>query len=201
MTSKWLICNFCLSFVIFLILMTKDRQTWNFNNKNQIKVGNSLMWISIWVHKQSARSAINGKCWAQRIIILRVFALKNVLLGAEHVVNPAEFQCRTSNTIHENGKNICWWNLGKIAKESNPSQIKWKGLLTTCRTTVLKIILILLLTTRWVCCVIGGRASVRTWCGATPAKPVKIIIIRHIEPSTHASLKVTITWRWACIIQ
>ena len=26
MTSEWLICNFCLSFVIFLILMTKVRQ-------------------------------------------------------------------------------------------------------------------------------------------------------------------------------
>ena len=30
MTSEWLIRNFCLSFVIFLILMTKDIQTWHF---------------------------------------------------------------------------------------------------------------------------------------------------------------------------
>ena len=33
MTSKWLIC--CLSFAIFLILMTKDRQTWHFNHKSE----------------------------------------------------------------------------------------------------------------------------------------------------------------------
>ena len=48
MTSKWLICNFCLSFVIFLILMAKDtRQTWHFKNKSQTKARNSKMLISV----------------------------------------------------------------------------------------------------------------------------------------------------------
>ena len=47
MTSKWLICNFCLSFVIFLILMTKDRQTWHFDNKSQTKVRNLVMLIPV----------------------------------------------------------------------------------------------------------------------------------------------------------
>ena len=42
-----LICNFCLSFAIFPILMTKDRQTLNFNDKGQTKVRNSLMLISV----------------------------------------------------------------------------------------------------------------------------------------------------------
>ena len=38
----------CLSeFVIFLILMTKDRQTLHFNDKSQTKVRNSLMLISV----------------------------------------------------------------------------------------------------------------------------------------------------------
>ena len=48
MTSEWLICNFCLSFVIFLILMTKDRQTWHFNDKSQSKVRNFglFVWLS-----------------------------------------------------------------------------------------------------------------------------------------------------------
>ena len=47
MTSEWLICNFCLSLVIFLILMTKDRQTWHFNDKSQTTVRNSLMLILV----------------------------------------------------------------------------------------------------------------------------------------------------------
>ena len=39
--------QFCLSFVIFLILMTKNRKTWHFNDKSQTKVRNSPMLISL----------------------------------------------------------------------------------------------------------------------------------------------------------
>ena len=39
--------NFCLSFVIFLILMTKDRRTLHFNDESQKKVTNSIMFISV----------------------------------------------------------------------------------------------------------------------------------------------------------
>ena len=58
-----------------------------------------------------------------------------------------------------------------------------------------------MLTCRGVCCVISRRTSVESRCRATSTKPIKIISIRHIDPSTHAFLKVTITWRWTCIIQ
>ena len=44
---QWLICNFRLRFVIFLILMTKDRQTLHFNDKSQTKMRNLLMLISV----------------------------------------------------------------------------------------------------------------------------------------------------------
>ena len=47
MTSEWLICNFCLSFVIFLILMAKDRQTWHLYDNSQTKVRNSLILILV----------------------------------------------------------------------------------------------------------------------------------------------------------
>ena len=47
MTSKWLICLFCLSFVVCLILMAKDRQTWHLSDKSQTKVRNLPMLISV----------------------------------------------------------------------------------------------------------------------------------------------------------
>ena len=47
MTSKWLICLFCLSFVVCLILMAKDRQTWHLSGKSQTKVRNLPILISV----------------------------------------------------------------------------------------------------------------------------------------------------------
>ena len=139
------------------------------------------------------------KCWAQRNVILRVFALK-MYAWRGTCFEPSWI---TMSYIKDHSREWKKYLLVKSRENGqvNLSQIKWKGLLTSCRATVLKIILTLILTTSWVCCVICGRASVGTWCGATPAKPIKIIITRHIEPSTHACLEVTITWRWAYIIQ
>ena len=46
MTSEWLIFAIpCLSFVIFLILMANDRQAWQFIEKTQTKVRNSIIML------------------------------------------------------------------------------------------------------------------------------------------------------------
>ena len=62
---QWLIFNFWQSFVVFLILMTKDRQTWHFNDKSQTKVRNVTFSLFAWVSgllKVTAHSAIAVRC-------------------------------------------------------------------------------------------------------------------------------------------
>ena len=48
LAPEWRQSDWFASFVIFLILMTKDRQTWHFNEKSHTKVRNSLMLISVF---------------------------------------------------------------------------------------------------------------------------------------------------------
>ena len=38
MTSEWLICHVCLKFAVFVIFMTKVRETWHFNDKKTNKI-------------------------------------------------------------------------------------------------------------------------------------------------------------------
>ena len=51
MTSSNQFAIFCLSFVIFLILMTKDRQTWHFNKKKDKseEFANVNFSLFVWV--------------------------------------------------------------------------------------------------------------------------------------------------------
>ena len=122
MTSEWLICHFCLSFVIFLILMAKDRQTWHFNDKSQTTVRNSLMLILVCLsiecfHMTSRRPYWCPKtmkrrpCWCPKPVL---FELNSFLMQTLSFVPINLHRCwprEWKHSINDNKRSSVFWSI------------------------------------------------------------------------------------------